>query len=34
MSNYQVAAATWTAIEQEVNRLLPSIENNAELEAG
>lgn len=31
MSNYQVAAATWTAIEQEVNRLLPSIENNAEL---
>ena len=31
MSNYQVAAATWTAIEQEVNRLLPSIENDAEL---
>ncbi len=31
MSNYQVAAATWTAIEQEVNRLLPSIESNAEL---
>ena len=31
MSNYQVSAETWTAIEAEVNRLLPSIESDADL---